>query len=176
MTPAERRAQLEFFVAGGAVKRFHTVDCIREQTVAEHSFGVAWLVWALTEGRVSAGLIMAALAHDLAEARTGDVPSMTKRYASIGIQMAALEADARSGAGIEFALTEEEQRMLDLADNLEGMLYCIRERQLGNRGAELWYPRFLSYIRSIQQSTGNETHTAPLPLLAVIEDLWEEIQ
>ena len=163
------RQQLEFIFNGGAVKRYHTVNTIHTQTDADHSFGVAWLVWMLTEGRASAKLLMAALAHDLAEHVTGDVPSQTKRVADIGAKMAGLEAIHRGAAGVEFYLTEEEERVLDLADNLEGMMFCVAERRMGNRNAELWYLRFLDYALSVQAVTPNVPE-----VLNVIQNLWRE--
>ena len=145
MTPSTRRAQLEFIFNGAAVQRFHTTPPIRPQTDGARSFGVAWLCWMLTEGHARQELIMAALGHDLAEQFTGDLPAMIKRQATIGIQLDALEEEQRSKAGLEFALTEDEQKVLDLADALEGMMFCVQERRLGNREAERWYGRWRAW-------------------------------
>ena len=62
---------------GGKVKRWHTVTTIQQQTVAEHSWGVAMICRKLwPEDKV---LMEAALCHDLGEGLTGDVPWPVKQ-------------------------------------------------------------------------------------------------
>jgi 5'-deoxynucleotidase YfbR-like HD superfamily hydrolase len=146
MSLTKLRDQLDFVLDGAAVTRFHATTFVKPQTDGAHSFGVAWLCWLITGGAASKNLLLAALAHDLAEHRTGDVPSMTKRYATIGVQLEAMEAEWRGRAGLAFPLDEGETLVLDLADQLEGMCYSVAERRLGNQGAEAWYQRYRSYV------------------------------
>lgn len=160
------RRQLEFIFNGAAVLRYHTTPPLRPQTDGAHSFGVAWLVYLLTEGSASRNLILAALAHDLAEHATGDLSAMAKREGTIGKQLDALEMVQLKAVGLEFMLTEREQRTLLLADKLEGMMFCIAERRLGNRTAELWYGRYRSYFQ--------ENGVGYSELFNVVEELWKE--
>jgi len=129
--------QLEFTRDGGAVKRMHTVRTHNPQSVAEHSYGVAWLVWALSDEAPSANLLMAALAHDVPEVEVGDIPSPTKRVLG-GSAMQSLEDKAMLDHNIPvFELTEQEALILKVADMLELAFYCVDEHNLGNRNPRL---------------------------------------
>ena len=73
------RKELNGWLRAREVQRFHTVPLTRPQNIGEHSGNVAWLcAWAYGGG-VSAGLLTAALCHDLGEYVTGDIPSPAKR-------------------------------------------------------------------------------------------------
>lgn len=141
------RNKLNLILRGGAVKRYHVMDTIRTQTVAEHSFGVAWLVWILTDGALSADLLLHALAHDLAEHVTGDLPAPAKRSLRIAEQFAAYEASVMVDGGIDLPpLSAKGQRTLKFADTCELLLHCLRELALGNTAMEEVFQRGWSYI------------------------------
>ncbi|MFP3938798.1 MAG: HD domain-containing protein [Thermoanaerobaculia bacterium] len=62
------------------------------ESITEHSWHVAFLVWALGSRIPGVDLLRAleiALVHDLAEVRTGDLPRVAKRYFARGTQEAA---------------------------------------------------------------------------------------
>ena len=141
--------RLRFVQNGGSVRRFHTVRTIEPNTVAEHSFGVAWLVWILTEGQARARLLMASLAHDLAEQEVGDVPAPAKRALGIGPDINELEDRILAANGVAFVLTPEEQRTMKLADCLDGMLYCAQERKQGNKFVDEAFEKYHSYVTSM---------------------------
>lgn len=65
--------------AGGAVQRCHTVRHQGSYSVAEHSWGVAMLLWYLYPQEAKR-LVYYALAHDVPEGLTGDVPSTAKDH------------------------------------------------------------------------------------------------
>lgn len=68
------------------------------ESVSEHSFHLAVLVWALTFETPEvdgARAVEIALVHDLAEVRTGDLPATAARYLPAGAKAAAEEAAAR---------------------------------------------------------------------------------
>lgn len=79
---------MEVIVRFTAVKRWHMIDTAKAQSVAEHSAAVALLAFyiARTCPRVYFGAAVAVatygLIHDLAEAVTGDIPTITKRHLS----------------------------------------------------------------------------------------------
>lgn len=72
------------------------------ESIADHSFGVAWIAMLLADQAIANGLtvdvekvLRMALLHDLIEARTGDLPNTIKRY---------FEADALKKADENIAL------------------------------------------------------------------------
>ncbi len=68
------------------VKRWGIIEMSRQQTVAEHSFNVAIISDAICQRAelsptIVSNVLSWALAHDLPEVVTGDVPSPLKHYA-----------------------------------------------------------------------------------------------
>jgi len=119
------------------------------ENVAEHSFGVTVLAFTLVRMNGRADLtrtLKLALFHDLAEARTGDLNYMNKRYASMDEDRAL--ADAASGLPFEGELlsawrewrageTLESQLAAD-ADQLDMVLELRRLETLGSGQAGDW--------------------------------------
>jgi len=75
------------FMRAGHVKRWHVVNTVREQSIAEHSFLVAMIALELNtrfEGLETAAddpsLVMGALFHDMPEVRYGDIPTPGKKF------------------------------------------------------------------------------------------------
>lgn len=137
---------------GGATRRFHTVPTITVNSVGEHSFGVAMFCYVLAQGsdmEVSTDLLMAALTHDMAEHLVGDVPAPTKRMnPDLGKLFNEMEDGLLNEMGLGFAhhLGETESIILKLADCMDGMLFCIRERRMGNTNVVTSFNNFNSYI------------------------------
>lgn len=149
--------QLTFGRNGGETRRYHTWPVLRQQTVAEHSCHVALIVAWLAGHRapgVSVPLLMAALTHDLAEHKMGDVPAPVKRslpnYPDQSFRQAwdKLEQGHLETAGLdwEHMLNDEEKRWLKLADAADGCFYCVRERAMGNRLINEVYANFRRYM------------------------------
>jgi 5'-deoxynucleotidase YfbR-like HD superfamily hydrolase len=140
------KQELQFYSRGSEVTRYHTLRTLQTETVGHHSHGVAMLC-VLLRPDASAALLKAALVHDLAEHLTGDMPAPAKRLYGIGDQVNAVEAALLEGSGLSMpSLTPEEARTLKLADNLQGLLFCARELQLGNEGAREVFDRYVEYI------------------------------
>lgn len=134
----------------GGTQRFHTHAgrLIKTQDVAQHAYNVTLLVQALTFNRARRELLWAALTHDAAEHWVGDVPAPTKRSLEIRQLLANYEADALlRETGIEAPkLLPWEDRVLKIADSLEGAFFCAREILMGNQLARGVGRNFLSYI------------------------------
>lgn len=163
--------RLQFIYKGGLTTRYHTQLTIKKQDVAAHSFGVAWLVVMLYPD-ASRELILAALAHDLAEHRVGDVPSPAKQsYPDLKKAVNAAEHDILriECFGHVDLLTPYERSVLRVADMLDGMMFCLRERQLGNKEIVDVWDNYLSYVHSIPELWQEATD-----LIEVIETLWEK--
>ena len=130
------------------------------ESVADHSFGVAFVALALADALAEAGppmldlekvLVMAVL-HDLAEVRLTDLPS-----SALHLIPRAVKSQAESSAMADLlaplptaqrwqALWQEfedrsspEGRLVRDADKLEMMVQCLRYEQAGSRGLhEFW--------------------------------------
>lgn len=121
----------------GDVKRYHTVARLKEQSVAEHSWGVAALVIYL-EPSPSLSLMKAALFHDAAESQTGDVPATFKwKHPEFAADLEGKEEDITREMGINYTLTERELAVLKVADLGELVLHNVRELMMGNRYASV---------------------------------------
>jgi 5'-deoxynucleotidase YfbR-like HD superfamily hydrolase len=139
---------LHFLRRAGQTKRYHTEVVIKEQNVGEHSFNVAWLTYLLTKGQPMSALLLHALAHDAAENATGDIPSPTKRALGIRPQVDAFEAALMAEVGLSLPpLDEHNAHLLKLADALDGVLYCLREYEMGNRTLRPVFCNFTHYVR-----------------------------
>lgn len=125
--------QLTEIRKAGTVKRFHTRDTIKTDTVANHSHNVALILMCM--GEYSENLLAAALLHDLPERKTGDIPSPVKRTLPVKV-VEAWESGwwGRYGKLNENIgqLTPDELVRLKVADNLDGLMFCIDEISMGN--------------------------------------------
>jgi putative hydrolase of HD superfamily len=123
------------------------------ESVAEHSFGVIFLAYTLYQKAILLNpevslekLLKLALFHDLAEARTGDLNYLNKRYVT------SLEESATTDAlkGLPFAdelyllyqewkegKTRESQLAAD-ADQLDMIVELVKIRTEGSPSAEEW--------------------------------------
>jgi putative hydrolase of HD superfamily len=129
----------------------------RVESVAEHSYGVAFVALALVEVLEDGDLdlekvLIMALLHDLAEVRLTDLPLSAVRLIPNEVKGQA-EASAISsllapmpGAGHLVALWQEfedqtspEGRLVRDADKLEMMVQCLRYEQAGSRGLEEYW-------------------------------------
>lgn len=143
--------RLSMILKGGQVVRFHTKPTIKEETVAEHSYLVAWLITLVHPGTPRAELLLAALAHDLPEYILGDVPSPTKIALGLGSLYRTQEALLFERAGMpdyEGMLNETEAAILKFCDNLAGYLKCRYEQQLGNRTLRTVVVNYRAYIEN----------------------------
>jgi 5'-deoxynucleotidase YfbR-like HD superfamily hydrolase len=143
-----KKEQLLEVRRAGDIKRYHLHRTIGEQTVASHSWGVAMLVYALCEAP-SANLIKAVLCHDIAERAVGDIPSPVKKLLTKEAKdsLDEMEQIYLDTVGISWGyLTEYEKEVLNVADILEGMLYCLDQVQLGNLNMVSIYKTSVSYL------------------------------
>jgi putative hydrolase of HD superfamily len=127
------------------------------ESVAEHSFGVAFVALALAEALAPPALdvekvLVMALLHDLAEVRLTDLPASAVRLipgevkrqaeaAALADLLAPLPGDGRLRAlWQEFEdRTTPEGRLVRDADKLEMMVQCLRYELDGSRGLdEFW--------------------------------------
>lgn len=166
---ADLYQRLLFLMGGGAVRRYHTVPMIAPPNIAAHSFRVAWFCYLLSPSP-SVQLLMAALAHDMAEQVWGDIPSPAKR---LNGQREAIN-QAERGTLIDnlayFPLNQEETKLLKLADCAAGMLECVEERALGSKFVIPVFKRLAGYYDEVDWSSAIKA----AELQAAIHKLWEQ--
>lgn len=127
------------------IKRYSTIHTIRQESVAEHSFFVAAILFEL-HGRYGFDLgraISMAIAHDMPELELNDVPrSIKQKYPKIAEAFKECEKDVINTlpSPIKICLREYEMRatieskMVKLADTMQCRQYAQSEMKLGNGG------------------------------------------
>jgi 5'-deoxynucleotidase YfbR-like HD superfamily hydrolase len=133
-------------------KRLHTWSIIGQQNIAEHSWGVAMLVRELYRRMGTtprAELLMAALSHDLPEGHLGDMPAPVKwKSEEIRQRYELLEQEEAERLCVDDypALSENERVVLEFADKMELLWFCVEQRRLGNVGIRIVFERQLQYV------------------------------
>lgn len=122
----------EILRKGSKVKRWHTITNVKEQTVADHSWGVASIIIDIWPDS-STSLITFALWHDIPEFIVGDVP-VTAKWQNENLARVVEEAETQVAKehGLYVKLTETEKLKLAIADLLEVLWYASEEVALGN--------------------------------------------
>lgn len=152
--PTQRAiSRAEMLLVAGRTRRYHQFSTIKDNTVAEHSWSVAGLVYVLTDGECTQHAMMAAIVHDMAEVFIGDVPAPVKRALGLREALQKLEDRALATAGLHLELSIAESAVLKLADCLDGMMFCVREARMGNRTLEPVALRFSEYVRNTLTSS-----------------------
>jgi len=148
--------ELLFLRDGGAVARFHT-SRIRPQSVAEHSVGVAEVILHIRP-TASAGLLRAALRHDVYEAITGDSPATAKwEHPELRSALTVIEERLELERSLLPVLQVMDTQLLKWADMAELVLYCIEEWQRGNRFAA---PIIRNGVEALKALPLHDTDTA----------------
>lgn len=138
----------------GRVQRFHCYEMVHREDVAQHTFNVMNLLMILCDGVVSPELMTAALLHDQGEYVTGDIPSPVKRL--LGGKLDEMENAAINmihKRGIP-ELTEWQHLMLKAADNLDGLLTCVREIRRGNVLMREVGDTYVKYLKELSPKLG----------------------
>lgn len=181
---------LKFMWEGGNTRRFHTVPTVLTDTVGHHSYNVACIIMHLRPD-ASAALLRAALKHDVAECRTGDMPAPVKR-ALPDYHSRPIPGDGSAtfrevfdeyedkvakehGVDIHEDLSTEDKWLLKFADALDGMRFCLQERKMGNMLMVTAYENFRAYTARLLY--GTEKYKSPAATLELVasaeaEDLF----
>ena len=135
---------------GGEVKRYHTMLTIGEQSVASHSCGVAVILnWLKPD--ISKTAILKALAHDVAEKRTGDMPAPTKwNNPDLAKELSVVEKNIEAELGVDYDLTEEEHEYFKQSDMFELLMYCVNQRSLGNTNVNVVFSNGVEKLVDMQ--------------------------
>jgi len=132
----------------------------RSESVADHSFRVAMIAFALarlgSETVDNDRVLRMALVHDLAEARTGDLNYMNQKYVRVDEENASRElvaglpfADELEGLLTEYRSEASPEAILAHdADQLELLLQLVENRDAGVPATEHWVPFVLRRLRT----------------------------
>lgn len=160
---------MEMVTASGRVMRWHRQETIRQQSVGEHTYGVLWLVLLLTDFGASADLLKAALAHDMPEHVTGDMPAPTKRLPGVTAALDVLERKVMDGLGLLHLHPENlppiESEVLSWADGLEGLMFCSREMDMGNTLIRESFVNYSEYLTALAKHAPNAVGQEILDML-----------
>jgi len=115
---------------GGLTRRLHTVLHLQHYDVAQHSWRMAALLFAL-HPNPSQKLLWAVLFHDVPERWVGDMPAPAK-WNGLGDALEKAEHKIAKKLDIDFDLEWEEVLWLKGLDILELFLFCEDEVRLGN--------------------------------------------
>lgn len=147
------KKRLNMIMRSARVRRYHTEDTQQQQNVGEHTYGVMWLVYLLTDGACSKDLLLATLMHDAPEYITGDVPSPVKAAHNVRPAFERMEAELMEVLRIpQPVISDHAARTLKLADCLEGALFCVTEAQRGNRLIKVCLVNYISYLDAMHPS------------------------
>ncbi len=153
---------------GAAVQRYHTWRTIKPQDVGQHTYGVIFFLTQLYPNGVPNGVLLEAIAHDLPEQKYGDIPAPAKRALNgSAYRLQELEDELNSAQGMGSPLSQGDKRLLKMADVLDGMMYCVQEKILGNLNMGIVYHRFHSYVQEL------EPKGVELLVILAVESLWE---
>lgn len=133
------------------VRRFHTCERIREETVGHHSANVAVLVKWL-DPEATADMLLYALMHDWPEVYTGDVPAPAKWNHPV-LADALVQAEQMHWAKLGIhppTLTEAQHLIVKVADMLDLVLSAQEEMRRGNTSALELYNNGLNYITGLK--------------------------
>lgn len=124
----------------GCVKRYHTWPTLTTQTVAEHTWHVMRIWWALF-GPPSREVTTYLLWHDAGELATGDVPYPVKKdEPEVGAIFCRIEKEAvrKMGGPYDAALglSERDRQRAKICDLLEMYEFGLQEARMGNSYAE----------------------------------------
>ena len=137
-------------LSGGEVKRYHTMKTIGEQTVAEHSWGVATILnWLKPD--ISKIALLKALTHDVAEKRTGDMPAPTKwNNPELARELSIVEKGIEKELGVDYDVSPEEKEFFKQSDLFELLLYCVNQRSLGNTNVNVVFSNGVEKLVDMQ--------------------------
>lgn len=124
---------LHDILRAGSVKRFHIVNTTRVQTLAEHQYGVAVIASEIAhrmgfDASIAATVMSVAILHDAGEARTGDLPTPTKKRlrSMFGGDFDAALAEFDHPSAV--VLPAQVKSILKCADYLESMVFLMEHK------------------------------------------------
>lgn len=143
--------KLDLLMRAGGVQRYHQAVGIDAQSVAEHTWRAMVIADTICEHEHHY-VPRALMYHDIDELITGDIPSPVK-WAEPEIKRLAdkmgVDFRKRNELPDQPNLIDAERRVYSLADKLEGMFYCLEQRQAGRMRAAVPFCKFAGVVETI---------------------------
>ena len=146
--PQRPIVRLETTIEAGLVSRYHAAPKVQAQITAHHQWNVLTICLYLTENRASRNLILEAAYHDSEELGTGDAPTPVKEaypelrriYKEFGKEYRETETLVATRT-----LKAYEQKILKLADTLDGVLWCAEHESASGATFSKYVERYHHY-------------------------------
>lgn len=116
---------LEAIMRMQAVKRWHMIDTVRQQTLAEHSANVGLLAYYITltsphgSFESAADAMVYGMMHDIPESFTGDIPGHTKKFLT-GLDSV---EDTVTPSALKIAVPTNTKILVKLCDLADGIRF-----------------------------------------------------
>jgi 5'-deoxynucleotidase YfbR-like HD superfamily hydrolase len=115
-----------------SVKRWQIVDILKDQSLAEHTYGVAMIAIELAKrlGADQSRALFAAVLHDMPEVITGDIPTPVKEVLAVRDRIDEIEKEIYF-SGVNLNTFEDVAHIVKQADLLESCWFLRHRRGLG---------------------------------------------
>lgn len=161
---------IDLLLEGVQTRRFHSVSMIQNETVAHHSALVAGFLF-LVYPDCSREVLIHAAFHDIAECKTGDIPSPSKRAFIDKKALDLVEDKIYIDNDIHLPeLNKIEKYQLKIADILAGLSTCLHEKQMGNTLVDEAFTNFSKYF--IEKWNENTEDKKALKVYTHIQNLY----
>lgn len=148
------------------VRRWHIVNVIKEQTVADHSWAVGLIAMKLLEradeAQFSAQAAQYAIVHDLDEVFVGDIPTPTKKALGFDVPEDLLPEVKQIIDATPMAV----KMAVKLADFIEAEYFLV-DHGVGPHAADVRkgiYSGFLEYVQSLQANGKHSLSSAAVEI------------
>ena len=166
MDKTQKYKGLRLSLEAGYISRYHTERTLYTDTVGHHSYNVAQIILEVHPD-ASSDLLVAALRHDIAERRYGDIPAPSKRELpsypenvgqlgtvqderSFREVFGELENNHLNSHGVPMpSLTSYEEWLLKYADAMDGLRFCLQEESMGNLRVQHVARNYVRYIEEL---------------------------
>ena len=130
---------LGIVLASGNVLRCHTVPCLKQQTIGQHTWrAMVLLHWLYDPYYPPAHVTYDLMMHDVPEIHTGDTPGHVKaQHLPLKEYLEQLEHEFSLEHGLKKPnappLSKQEELIVGLCDRADLVLYALDELEMGNR-------------------------------------------
>lgn len=135
----------------GKVNRMHTMPQLHRENIAEHTWGLLFLILRIWP-EAPRDFIVWAILHDAGEIAIGDIPGHVK-WDLPDEAREVLEVKEKDHVAqitsVNPTITKELHILLEIFDRAEFCVSCLHEMRLGNANAAEYFERSASRVRTL---------------------------